>query len=72
MDLIGRPVQDLVDLAVLRDCPPVPIVSIFAFGGPDGPRPNLMVTLADIRTTLAQVPDGIDPSMLLPPGSTFA
>jgi hypothetical protein len=72
MDLIGRPVQDLVDLASLKDCPPVPIVSIFAFGGPDGPRPSLMVRLADVRATLAPVPDGVDPAMLLPPGSTFA
>ena len=72
MDLIGRPVQDMVELPGLTGCPPVPIVSIFAFGGPEGPRPNLMVTLADVRVTLAPVPDDVDPALLLPPGSRFA
>lgn len=72
MDLIGRPVQDMVELPRLVGCPPVPILSIFPFGGTGGPRPNMMVTLADVRTTLAPVPNDVDPSMLIPPGSRFA
>lgn len=72
MDLIGRPLRDMVDIPSLRGCPPVPIVSIFPFGGPEGPRPSMMVRLEDVRVALAPVPADVNPAMLLPPGSRFA
>lgn len=60
LELIGKPLQQLIGIPALAECAPVPILAINQFGGPDGPAPMMMVMLADVDATL-----------LLPPGSTF-
>lgn len=69
--MVGRPLQDLVAFHGADACPPVAIVSMGGYGGPDGPAPMMIVGVEDVRATLAPPPDGVDPSLLLPPGARF-
>lgn len=70
--LVGRSLGDLVDIPALRDCPAVAIVGIEDDAGPPGPRPMMKVFVEDVRATLAPVPEGVDRTLLLPPGARFA
>jgi hypothetical protein len=69
--MVGRSLQDLVAFHGADACPPVAIVSMGGYGGPDGPAPMMIVGIEDVRATLAPPPAGVDPALLLPPGARF-
>lgn len=70
--LIGKPLSALVDFAALRDCPPVKITDVRAWGVTGSAPTQLMIEVEDVRVPLAPIPDGINANWIIPPTARLA